>query len=116
MTTTEHVLRLPDHVSQEHRDVLHEVAGRNAVFSLAGRVRPYHKHLPWELRAHPLPGWEAERLLGLVVGTLDGDPAAIRETFSEVVARCSAFDAERPRPVLGPVVDGWGSELELFRP
>ena len=67
------------------------------------------------LRTHPLPGWEAERLLGLVVGTLDGDPAAVRETYSEVVARCSAFDAERPRPVLGPVVDAWGDELKLFR-
>ncbi|WP_341241637.1 nucleotidyltransferase domain-containing protein [uncultured Nocardioides sp.] len=87
----------------------------DVVFSLAGRVRPYHKYLPWELRTHPLPGWEAERLLGLVVGTLDGDPAAVRETYSEVVARCSAFDAERPRPVLGPVVDAWGDELKLFR-
>ncbi|MEP7738823.1 nucleotidyltransferase domain-containing protein [Nocardioides sp. 31GB23] len=86
----------------------------DVVFSLAGRVRPYHKYLPWELRAHPLPGWDGERLLELVVGTLDGDPAAIRETFGEVVARCSDVDAERARPVLRPVVDGWGRELELF--
>ncbi len=49
-----------------------------------------------------------------MVGTLDGDPAAIRETFGEVVARCSDVDAERARPVLRPVVDGWGRELELF--
>ncbi|WP_341230440.1 hypothetical protein, partial [Nocardioides salarius] len=67
----------------------------DVVFSLAGRVRPYHKYLPWELRAHPLPGWDGERLLELVVATLDGDPAAIRETFGEVVARCSGVAPRR---------------------
>ncbi len=87
----------------------------DVVFTLAGRVRPYHKYLPWELRTHPLPGWDAERLLELVVGTLDGDPAAIRETFREVESRCSVFDSERPGPVLRPVVQGWGRELELFQ-
>ncbi|MBM7508781.1 hypothetical protein JOE61_002595 [Nocardioides salarius] len=66
-----------------------------------------------ELRLPP-PQERPGRLLELVVGTLDGDPAAIRETFGEVVARCSDVDAERARPVLRPVVDGWGRELELF--
>lgn len=35
----------------------------DVTFTLAGRVRPYHKYLPWELRQHPLPHWHAEELL-----------------------------------------------------
>lgn len=88
----------------------------DVVFSLAGRVRPYQKYLPWELRTHPLPGWDAGELLGLVTATLDGDPDALRTTFAEVDSRCRAHDARRPRPVLGPVIDAWGRDLELLRP
>lgn len=87
----------------------------DVIFSLAGRVRPYHKYLPWELRTHPLPDWDAEELLHLVVGTLDGDPAAIRAVFARVEHLCSAFDSRRPHPVLRPVIDDWGRELEIFR-
>ncbi len=87
----------------------------DVIFSLAGRVRPYHKYLPWELRTHPLPGWDAEALLRLVVSTLDGDPAAIRTTFSKVESLCSLFDSQRPNPVLQPVIDAWGRELEILR-
>ncbi len=61
-----------------------------------------------------MPG-DAERLLQLVVGTLDGDPDAIRETFAEVESLCAVFDSERPSPVLRPVMDGWGRELEILR-
>ncbi len=37
----------------------------NVVFTLAGRLRPYNKYLPWELREHPLavPEWSAEAFL-----------------------------------------------------
>ena len=28
----------------------------HVVFTLAGRLRPYNKYLPWELREHPLGG------------------------------------------------------------
>lgn len=86
----------------------------DVVFTLAGRVRPYHKYLPWELRQHPLPGWEAEELLGLLTATLDGEPAALRATFERVRAACAAYDARRPRPVLTPIIASWGDELRLF--
>ncbi|MCR6032051.1 hypothetical protein GGQ22_11415 [Nocardioides sp. zg-579] len=87
----------------------------DTVFTLAGRVRPYHKYLPWELEHHPLPGWPAEELLGLLRRTLDGDPSAIRETFDRVEAACRAFDRSLAEPALAPVIDDWGSELALFR-
>ena len=87
----------------------------DTVFTLAGRVRPYHKYLPWELREHPLPDWEADELLGLLSATLDGDPAAIRASFTRVEGACAAFDRARPQPVLAPVIERWGDELDLFR-
>ena len=87
----------------------------DTVFTLVGRVRPYHKYLPWELRVHPLPGWEADQLLALLEATLDGDPAAIRETFTRVEEACAAFDDARSTPLLVPVIEGWGDELALFR-
>lgn len=87
----------------------------DTVFTLAGRVRPYHKYLPWELREHPLPGWEPDELVGLIEATLDGDPSAIRATFTRVERACAAFDSALPEPVLGPVIEGWGDELTLFR-
>lgn len=87
----------------------------DVVFSLAGRVRPYHKYLPWELRSHPLPDWESDQLLRLVEGTLDGHPQAIRESFGRIDRLCTAFDAERSHPVLRPIIEGWGEELRLLR-
>lgn len=87
----------------------------DTIFTLAGRVRPYHKYLPWELREHPLHGWEADELLGLLNATLDGDPTAIRETFTRIEDACAAFDRPRPEPVLVPIIEGWSDELALFR-
>jgi hypothetical protein len=87
----------------------------DVIFTLAGRVRPYHKYLPWELRQHPLPNWHGEELLALLTATLDGDPAAIRATFERVETLCAAFDSERPEPVLTPIIDDWGDELQLLR-
>jgi hypothetical protein len=87
----------------------------DVIFTLAGRVRPYHKYLPWELRQHPLPHWDAKELLSLLTATLDGDPSAIRSTFKHVETLCAEFDSERPEPVLTPIIDGWGDELPLLR-
>lgn len=86
----------------------------DVVFSLAGRVRPYHKYLPWELREHPIPAWPADDLLAVLEAKLDGDPAAIRWTFSRVDALCRSFDTRRELPTLGPVIDAWGDQLALF--
>ena len=52
----------------------------DVVFTLAGRVRPYNKYLPWELREHPLavPEWSAEAFLPEIERMLAGDPTALR--------------------------------------
>jgi len=86
----------------------------DVIFSLAGRVRPYHKYLPWELREHPVEGWPADVLLPLLTRTLDGDPDAIRETFRLVVADCDQYDARRGHTRTRDMVDGWGDELAYF--
>lgn len=80
-----------------------------------GRVRPYNKYLPWELREHPLPQWDAGELLGLLAATLDGDPSAIRKTFARVESLCTAFDDARSAPLLTPIVLDWGGELRMLR-
>ena len=87
----------------------------DVIFSLAGRVRPYHKYLPWELREHPVPEWSEDELVPLLEATLDGDPTAIRATFARVDAQCRAFDERRERPSLGPIIDSWGEQLAIFR-
>jgi hypothetical protein len=86
----------------------------DVVFAMAGRVRPYNKYLPWELRTHPVDGWPADELLGLVERTLDGDPTAVRETFPPVRAACAAYDEERGHTRATDMVEGWGSELSVF--
>ena len=65
------------------------------VFTLAGRLRPYNKYLPWELREHPLavPEWSAEAFLPEIERTLAGDAAAIRRTFAVVEREVRAWDA-----------------------
>lgn len=87
----------------------------DVVFSLAGRVRPYNKYLPWEVREHPLPDWDAAELLGLLSATLDGDPDAIRATFERIEPLCFAFDSQHPEPGLTAILDDWGDELDLLR-
>ena len=86
----------------------------DVVFALAGRVRPYNKYLPWELRTHPLDAWPADELLGLVERTLRGDVAAVRETFARVRPLLAAYDAERGHTRTTAMVDGWGDELSLL--
>lgn len=87
----------------------------DTVFALHGRVRPYMKYLPWELREHPLPGWPAEETLELLSRTLDGDPASVRELFALVERDAAAYDAGLGEPVAVPVIAGWGPELALLR-
>ena len=89
----------------------------DVVFTLAGRVRPYNKYLPWELREHPLdvPEWSAEAFLPELERTLAGDPAALRRTFAVVDREVRAWDAAHGTTVCGDLVDGWGSELALLR-
>lgn len=87
----------------------------DVIFSMAGRVRPYHKYLPWELEHHPLPDWGRDTFLPLIESTLDGDPSAIRSIFERIEPLCEAFDRQRGRPVLRSVIDDWGDELLLLR-
>jgi predicted nucleotidyltransferase len=86
----------------------------DVVFAMAGRVRPYNKYLPWELRTHPVEGWPADDLLGLVERSLDGDVSAIRETFPRVRAACAAYDEQRGHSRTSDMIEGWGSELDVF--
>ena len=86
----------------------------DVVFAIAGRVRPYNKYLPWELRTHPVEGWPADDLLGLVGRTLDGDVGAVREAFPRVRAACAAYDEQRGHSRTTDMITAWGSELDVF--
>jgi hypothetical protein len=87
------------------------------VFTLAGRLRPYNKYLPWELREHPLavPEWSAERFVPELELMLAGDAAAIRRTFAVVDREARAWDAAHASTVCGEMIDDWGAELEVLR-
>lgn len=88
----------------------------DVVFTLAGRLRPYNKYLPWELREHPLAvsEWSAEALLPELERILAGDPDAIRRTFAVVDREVRAWDAAHDTTVCGDKIDSWGDELALF--
>lgn len=77
----------------------------DVIFSLAGRVRPYNKYLPWELDRHPLPDWDSAELLALLTAMLDGDAAAVRAAVGRVTELC------RDRPVPAAIIAEWGDEL-----
>ena len=89
----------------------------DVVFTLAGRVRPYNKYLPWELRVHPLavPEWSAEAFLPEIEGMLAGDPGALRRTFAVVDREVRTWDAVHGMTVCGDLLDDWGPELAVFR-
>jgi hypothetical protein len=88
----------------------------DVMFTLAGRLRPYNKYLPWELRTHPLavPEWSAAAFLPELERILVGDPDAIRRTFSVVDREVRAWDAAHATTACGDTVDSWGDELALF--
>ncbi len=89
----------------------------HVVFALAGRVTPYNKYLPWELREHPLGvlEWSATAFLPEIERMLAGDPAALRRTFAVVDREVRAWDAAHDTTVCGDLVDDWGAELEVLR-
>ena len=70
----------------------------HVMFTLAGRLRPYNKYLPWELRTHPLsvPEWSAEAFLPEIERTLAGDPDAHASHLRDRRARGSRL-GRRPR-------------------
>jgi Nucleotidyltransferase domain len=88
----------------------------NVMFTLAGRLRPYNKYLPWELRTHPLgvPEWSAKAFLPELERILAGDADAIRRTFAVVDREVRAWDMTHETTDCGDVVDSWGDELDLF--
>ncbi|RYC07183.1 nucleotidyltransferase domain-containing protein [Nocardioides zhouii] len=86
----------------------------DVVFAIVGRVRPYNKYLPWELRTHPVDGWPTDELLGLVQRSLDGDITAVRDTFLRVRSACAAYDEQRGHTRTTDMIAGWGDELDLF--
>ena len=82
-----------------------------ALFALHGRVRPFNKYLPWELRVHPLGGaeWRADALLPrleriVATGAIEEQQALFRD--AERLAR------ERGH---GATIDGWAADLPLLR-
>jgi hypothetical protein len=88
----------------------------DVVFTLAGRLRPYNKYLPWELREHPLavPEWSAEAFLPELERILAGDPAAIRRSFAVVDREVRVWDAAHDTTVCGDGINAWGDELALL--
>jgi hypothetical protein len=88
----------------------------HVVFTLAGRVRPYNKYLPWELHEHPLavPEWSAEAFLPEIERVLAGDAEAIRRTFAVVDREVRAWDAAHGTTACGDLIDDWGAELRIF--
>jgi hypothetical protein len=89
----------------------------HVMFTLAGRLRPYNKYLPWELREHPLPvpEWSAEMFLPELERMLAGAPAALRRTFAVVDREVRAWDAAHGTTVCADLVDGWADELAVLR-
>jgi len=80
------------------------------IFTLEGRVRPFNKHLAWELRERPLgdEAWSADRLLPHLERILCGSLADQQALFRDVerVARAAG---------LGDVIDGWKPDVAWLR-
>jgi hypothetical protein len=78
------------------------------IFGLAGRIRPFNKYLEWELRHHPLEGWDADHLLPLLDSVIAAEADAQRKLFRriEIAARASGY---------GDVVDSWEPDLRWLR-
>jgi hypothetical protein len=78
------------------------------IFAIEDRVRPYNKYLEWELRHHPLEGWDADELLPLLDRVITGEPAAQHELFNRI-------EPPARREGFGEVIDGWEPDLEWLR-
>ena len=98
--------------SESHLDAAESIGPLlTALFAIHGRVRPFNRHLGWELRREPLGrGWLAAdallpRLLAITAGgRLDDQAALFRDV--ETLARAHG---------LGEVVDGWEPDVAGFR-
>lgn len=83
-----------------------------AVFAMHHRVRPYNRHLIWELTQDPLPDHDlsSDRLLAgvqqLIAG---GDAAAQRDLFAHVEQFARSHGC-------GEVIDSWEEKFPLLRP
>lgn len=69
---------------------------------------------PFEARLAPRRRLAGHELLGLVERMLDGDVSAVRETLPRVRDACAAYDRRRGHSRTSEMMDGWGTELELF--
>lgn len=87
----------------------------DALFALAGRVRPYNGYLAWELANHPVPGLAASDVLNVVEGHLVGDPVAVRAGYRLLERRAGDWDAASAGTTLAHVIDAWGDDLVLLR-
>jgi predicted nucleotidyltransferase len=83
-------------------------AALRTIFGLAGRIRPFNKYLEWELRQHPVEGWDADDLLALIDSVVAANEDGQREMFRriEAAARSAGY---------GDVVDGWEPDLAWLR-
>ena len=78
------------------------------IFGLAGRIRPFNKYLEWELRHHPLEGWDADDVVPLLESVIAAEPDAQHKLFRrvEAAARAGGYD---------DVVDSWEPDLSWLR-
>ena len=78
------------------------------IFALGGRIRPFNKYLEWELRNHPLEGWDADELLPLVERIANGDEEAQHTLFRliDAAARAQGY---------GEVVVSWAPDVPWLR-
>jgi len=89
----------------------------DVMFALVGRVRPYNKYLPWELREHPLnaPEWAASRFLPLLDSLItDGHDDTLRRIYAVVERECRGHDLIHGT-CLGAEINDWGDNLRLLR-
>ena len=80
------------------------------LFAAFGRVRPYNKWLPWELRHHPLPPpWTAEHTLSRIEAIIQTGSITQQQTLfrdAERLSRSTGF---------GEIIDGWELDLDWLR-
>lgn len=80
------------------------------LFAAFGRVRPYNKWLPWELRTHPVADpWSESRVCAAVdaiLGSADIDTQRSLFADAERLARSRGW---------GEVIDGWEPDLSWLR-
>ncbi len=84
----------------------------DALFALnGGRLRPYAKHLAWELETRPLAAspWSAEELAALLAAALGEDPIA------PLLSMLTGLEALARQAGHGAALDAWGEGLDWFK-